>query len=513
MIDYMQRNDIFGDFRRKLSNSQIARDRNLSRTTVVKLRKQYEAAEANTDNPEALAELLQSEPKYKDRVVDSPVLTDEIKALIDKAISDNAVKVATGLKKQQKKATDIHADLCRAGYAISYRTVVRYIKDKRTGQPTSALDCFIKQKYVPGERMEFDWGEVRIYIKGSLMSFNMAATALCSNGRWGRLFSHQDKQAMMEAHVNAFSFWGHVPKFMVYDNMRTAVRSFTGGEKKPTIELTQLEGYYGFKHQFCNVRSGNEKPHVERAVEILRRKAFASRDHFDSLDEANEYLLNVCLQNNEAVREQIQEELNVMLVSYGEMACFEADFRQADKLASIHLDTVSYSVPFEYAYRRVWVKKYSDDVVIYDTDGPSKKEIARHKRSFVPNDNKFDIQHYLGVLKVKPGALRNSYALRQAPQGLQNLFDTYFSAAPRDFIELLIWARDNHFDYQALCSAVNVAKMKGIHTITRESIIAILKENRSAESVLDLPWNKTIEDGAAQNLAMLGNMFNRNPAS
>ena len=83
MIDYMQRNDIFGDFRRKLSNSQIARDRKLSRTTVVKLRKQYEAAEANTDNPEALAELLQSEPKYKDRVVDSPVLTDEIKALID----------------------------------------------------------------------------------------------------------------------------------------------------------------------------------------------------------------------------------------------------------------------------------------------------------------------------------------------------------------------------------------------------------------------------------------------
>ena len=45
MIDYMQRNDIFGDFRRKLSNSQIARDRKLSRTTVVKLRKQYEAAE------------------------------------------------------------------------------------------------------------------------------------------------------------------------------------------------------------------------------------------------------------------------------------------------------------------------------------------------------------------------------------------------------------------------------------------------------------------------------------
>ena len=510
MIDYMQRNDIFGDFRRNLSNSQIARDRNVSRTTVVGLRKLYNAMKADTDNPEALAELLQSVPKYKDREVDSPVLTDEIKAFIDKALDDNAVKAATGLKKQQQKATDIHTGLLKAGYNISYRTVVRYISGKKKGGLASAKDCYIKQKYVPGERMEFDWGEVRIYIKGHLTSFNMAATALCSNGRWGRLFSHQDKQAMIEAHVRAFAFWGHVPQFMVYDNMRTAVGSFTGGDKKPTIELSQLEGYYGFKHQFCNVRSGNEKGHVERAVEILRRRAFSRRDHFDSLDEANEYLLEVCRGDNALVQEQIQEELAVMLPACGEMACFEADFRQVDKLSTIRLDTVSYSVPFEYIHRNVWVKKYSDDVVIYDTNGKAKKEIARHKRSFIPNDNRFDIQHYLKVLKVKPGALRNSYALRQAPAVLQNLFDSYFADCPRDFVELLIWARDNRYDYQELCSAVNVARLKGIHTITQESIKAVLKENRSSEGLLDLPWNKSIEDGAARNFAMLGGIFKSN---
>ena len=389
--------------------------------------------------------------------------------------------------------------------------MVRYIKDKHDNKYASVRDCFIKQKYVPGERMEFDWGEVKLYIKGKLTAFNMAATALCSNGYWGKLFSHQDKQAMMEAHVNAFSFWGHVPQFMVYDNMRTAVKSFTGGEKQPTLELSQLEGYYGFKHQFCNVRSGNEKPHVERAVEILRRKAFSGRDHFDCMDEANEHLLNVCMENNDIIKDLIQEELNVMLPAYGEMACFEADFRQVDKLATIRLDTVSYSVPFKYIHRSVWVKKYSDDVVIYDTDRPSKHEIARHKRSFVANDDRIDIQHYLDVLKTKPGALRNSYALRQTPQGLQRLFDTYFSTTPRDFVELLIWARDNQYDYQALCSAVNVARMKGIHTITQESIKSVLMENRSSEGLLELPWTKSIEDGAAQNLAMLSDMFKSNP--
>ena len=91
--------------------------------------------------------------------------------------------------------------------------------------------------------------------------------------------------------------------------------------------------------------------------------------------------------------------------------------------------------------------------------------------------------------------------------GLQKLFDTYFADKPRDFVELLIWGKDNNYDYQELCSAVNVAKMKGIHTITLDSLKTVLVDNRSSEQVLDLPWSQTIEDGAAINLSMLGNMF------
>ena len=92
MIDYVKRNDIFGDFRRNLSNSEIARKRGISRTTVVGLRKLYNATVNDKDNPEAYAELLRTEPKYKDREVDCPVLTDEIKSLIDQEVINNATK-------------------------------------------------------------------------------------------------------------------------------------------------------------------------------------------------------------------------------------------------------------------------------------------------------------------------------------------------------------------------------------------------------------------------------------
>lgn len=83
---------------------------------------------------------------------------------------------------------------------------------------------------------------VTLTIGGKSEKFNMAVVSLCSNGRWAKLFKRQDKQALLEAHVNCFDFWGHVPSLMVYDNMRTAVKSFVG-EKKPTAEICQLQAF------------------------------------------------------------------------------------------------------------------------------------------------------------------------------------------------------------------------------------------------------------------------------
>ena len=49
------------------------------------------------------------------------------------------------------------------------------------------------------------------------------------------------------------------------------------------------------------------------AVEALRCRAFSHRDHFDSHDEDNGYLLVVCLEDNAKIDELIQEELAAML--------------------------------------------------------------------------------------------------------------------------------------------------------------------------------------------------------
>lgn len=101
----------------------------------------------------------------------------------------------------------------------------------------------------------------------------------------------QDTLSFMESHNEFFAHVGGVFQEMVYDNMRVAIPEFTGrNEKHPTTALTNLSGWFHYRWRFCNVRRGNEKGHVERSVEYIRHKAFSSRDDFDSLEKAQQYL-------------------------------------------------------------------------------------------------------------------------------------------------------------------------------------------------------------------------------
>src|SRR5699024_11784540 len=83
---------------------------------------------------------------------------------------------------------------------------------------------------------------------------------------------------------------GFIPKGFTYDNMRTVVKLFVGTESKRTDSMVHLSNYYEFKIRLCQPRKGNEKGHVERSVDFIRRKAFSAVYAFQSLNEASMHL-------------------------------------------------------------------------------------------------------------------------------------------------------------------------------------------------------------------------------
>ena len=60
--------------------------------------------------------------------------------------------------------------------------------------------------------------------------------------------------------------------------------------------------------------------------------------------------------------------------------------------------------------------------------------VAKHKRLFGNGRMQIDIYHYLNTLRKKPGAIRNSVALKSIPR-LKAIFDTYYQKQPKKFIE------------------------------------------------------------------------------
>lgn len=431
-----------------ISNRQIAIQTGIHRDTVAKYVNEYDeqlqqvlAADPNAD-VDTLIEAIIEPPHYSTKSRGPKTSTIEATELIKECLAENALKRQTGRSKQQMKGTDIHLYLIRQGFDISYSSVKKIIQKLND----NSEEAFVKQEYAPGQICEFDWGEVKLNIGGKgYKKYQMAAFASAyGNYRFARLYRAQDTAAFQESHVDFINFCHGVYHTFVYDNMKVAVRKFVGPtEKEPTEALVQMSTYYGFNFRFCNVRSGNEKGHVEKTVDVMRRYAFSQPDCdcFDTLDEANEFLLRKCIEKNSEVlsdgripAETFLEEQPLLMAELAKLPCFvNRPNCKVDKYATVAVNNVHYSVPDRYVNKRVTARIYTNRVAIYYEGAP----IATHERCYRHGEYKIDIYHYLKTLKKKPGALPHSTALLQADAQIKNIYENYYIKDPKGFLEVL----------------------------------------------------------------------------
>lgn len=286
----------------------------------------------------------------------------------------------------------------------------------------------------------------------------------------------------MDAHVRYFSAIGGVYHLMVYDNMRVAVAKFVGlHEKEPTKALLELRGYYGFSHRFCNTYRANEKGHVERSVEYVRRKAFALKDSFDSVETAQRWLIQVLDKLNHAKQktvgksatELIEEEKKVLgVLPAAPLVCAEQKQLRVDKYATVSYRTNRYSVSDDLVGKFVDVFIYADELKIFYQS----RQVATHGLDFGKHRWIIDIEHYLSTFKRKPGALPSSVALASSHY-LRSLYHTHFKDEPREFIDFLSYCQRLKIDQEKLEESVKRLTSGGMRGISVEKL-RILLDNR-----------------------------------
>lgn len=483
---YTKQEIILKSYREGKSQRSIARELGISRLTVKKYIEEYEAdVGANNKTKSSFSQYLLQTPVYKVNKRKKIKLTQEVQDAIDKFLEDNEQKKQQGLGKQLLKKCDIYEQLNLQGFPIGYTTVCNYISTKE--KKTVNKEAYIRQEYQPGEVCEFDWGEIKLYINNELVCLQLAVfTSAYSNFRFAAIYQRQDTLAFMESHVAFFDFIGGVYKQMVYDNMRVAIAKFIGThEKEPTQALLQLRGHYQFSHRFCNAYRGNEKGHVERSVEYIRRKTFGIQSHFNTIEDAQIWLnttinkLNTTKQKHsgKTANDLFSDEKKAMFASPAKLACAEQEQLRADKYATISYKTNRYSVPDYLVGQFVNVKIESQQIHIYSEN----LLVASHQRSYKNHQWIIAIEHYLDTFKKKPGALDSSVALA-SNNYLKQLYNAYFKNEPRGFIDLLDYCIKYKITQERLDESVKRLLNTGIGEITIEKVKALLGNKQSFQT-------------------------------
>ena len=414
---------------------QIHRITGVDRKTASKywneyIRNEQRLAEAK-DHKETLEiqEAMTGKPKYNTGERARKKLTPEFFADLEAILeSEDRKRKLLGINKQALTKKQIHEQLRQKGHDVSYSTVTIEIKRLQGGQK----ECYIRQEYEYGDRLEYDFGEIKLMINGECKHYYLAV--LCSPAskfRWCYLYENAKKDVFLDSHVRFFDMIGGVWNEVVYDNMRNVVSKFIGRtEKQLNPDLISLSAYYGFRINVTNAFSGNEKGSVERSVEVLRNEIFATRYSFASKDEAMQYMEDRLKELNKDSK--IEEEKLALRVAKPPLELAEIRSSKVSKYSFIKVDNHFYSVPDILVGQRVTTKIYPSRVLIYYNN----HYVCEHPRLRGEQTTSADIRHYLRTLARKPGAVRNSLVLKSNPE-LKLLYDKYYSNEPKKFIALL----------------------------------------------------------------------------
>ncbi|MCA1698079.1 MAG: IS21 family transposase, partial [Actinobacteria bacterium] len=245
--------------------------------------------------------------------------------------------------------------------------------------------------------------------------------ACFSGGCFVQAFTRETQQAFLEAHVEAFEFFGGVFALVRYDNLRSAVAKVLRGRRRVESDrFVALRSHYLYESAFT--RTGREGAHekggVEGDVGRFRRAHLVPVPEVSSLGELNERLRAACVADlgrtirgrRQTVSEALALEVDLLRALPSER--FDAAETASPRVDSKALVTVrqnQYSVPVALAGLRVAARIGAREITLFH-DG---REVARHPRL----DGRFQtaarLDHYLELLAHKPGALTRSLALRQ----------------------------------------------------------------------------------------------------
>jgi len=305
-------------------------------------------------------------------------------------------------------AAQILVRLREQGFAGGYSIVKNYV---RTIRPPKR-PAYLTLAFAPGECAQVDWGSYgSVAVGNTRRRLSFFVMVLCySRMLYVEFTVSQSMEYFLACHQNAFDFFGHVPKKIMVDNLKSAVlRRIVG--RPPVFNPRYLEfaNHYGFTIAPCNVGRGNEKGRVENAVGYVKKNFLAGLEipDFAAIAPAArswlETVANVRIHGETRKKpvELFEAERPCLLplpVNAFDIATVSP--QRASSQFRITCDTNRYSVPAEYAGRLLTLKTDPERICVYAAENL----IARHIRSYERYQDFEDPDHPKALLAQRKKA-------------------------------------------------------------------------------------------------------------
>jgi transposase len=327
------------------------------------------------------------------------------------------------LRHHDYTAAQILQRLREAGYEGGYTIVKNFVRQLRPPQRSAYLTL----SFEAGDCAQVDWGYAGVVNVGSTrrrMSFFVMVMCY-SRMLYVEFTLAETQEQFLACHEHAFEYFGGCPGRIMVDNLKSAVLSHPSGQ--PAIyhpRYMDFAGHYGFDICACNVGAPNEKGRVENGVRYVKSSFLrgmqldqfapinpAARGWLDAVANVRVHALTHKrpLDLFDVERPRLRPLTAIPYdVGVNRLISANAQFR-------VTLDTNRYSVPSEYASRRLTMRVYPERLAIYHEH----KLIAEHPRRYDRHQDYLNPDHQRELLQQRRKAWAQQLLrrlLRLSPQ-------------------------------------------------------------------------------------------------
>lgn len=268
--------------------------------------------------------------------------------------------------KQGLSAQRIYQDLVTGhGYTGSYYSVRRFVTklDGRTVWPVRRMEC------EPGDEAQVDFGKGAPLVgpDGTRRTTHVLRVVRSHSRKgYSEVVTRQTTEAFIRALENAFRHFGGVPRRIVLDNLRAAVKKADGFDPELNPKVEAFGRHYGTFFWPTRPYTPRHKGKVERGVGYVKGNALKGRT-FASVAEQNLFLQEwertvADLRIHGTIRKQVgpyfasAEKSNLLPLPSDLFPSFEEGRRVVNRDGHIEIGKAYYSAPPEYLGRTVWAR-------------------------------------------------------------------------------------------------------------------------------------------------------------